>query len=182
MIPSSSARKRRRNPIVATLVTIAIIAAVAFAAVAAIKFIPGLLGESKPGEGHEYPLTAEGYDEPLAHLVLPKGWAGAENPDADAFDVRSPNDVLHATVQVERSSYDQVFNAYIAEHPPTTAQRWELLGSTLPLVHADIDGCVYAVAQASFDVSVTINSCVTEGNAIDDYRPAIGQLLEGVRP
>lgn len=182
MAPTSPTRARR-NPVVVAFVTLAIVSVVAFLGVAAYKVVPGLLGgEAKPGEGAERPLTAPGFDEPLAHIVLPKGWAGATNEETSDFDVRSPNDALHSTAVIVRTSYDQAFQQYKAQHEPTSITRWEMLESGLPLVHADFGDCVYSVVQASFDVSVTINSCVTEGHSIDDYRPAIGQLLEGVRP
>lgn len=185
MASSSGARKQRANPITRTLIVVATIAVLALIAVAAFRFIPPLFaGEPDPtepqGTTHELKLPDSTMRD--ATITIPKGWAAAANDETGDLDVRTPNDALRATVRAVPGTYDQVFDAYVAQHPTSSPTRWEWLASELKIVHADIDGCVFSVVQATPQTSVTVNACPTEGNELETYRVAVGELVEGVRP
>ncbi len=172
---------RRASPTVAALVLIVAAMILALLIGLGFRLVSSWFGTDEDATKQPgFELSAEGFDEALAHLTLPDGWVGATNNSTYAFDVRSPNNILNATLTTTRGVYHEVFHEYLKAHPGAGETKWEILGSGLPIVHTTIDNCNFAAIETEFEVTVTVYSCVDEEADLEDYRPAIGQLLEGV--
>ena len=115
-----------------------------------------------------------------AEAVIPADWVITRESDR-AVVVRTPDGVLQARFDV----VDETLGAALATAETSGSPRSELLASGLTALHADLEGggLVAAVGtpDAATAVRVVIEGDSASGEGLDEYRPAIGELLEGIR-
>jgi hypothetical protein len=143
------------------------------AAVAVPPVIANLSSEVSDGETE----TALGE----VAVVVPADWLITRD-SAGAITVRSPDGALRARLD----ALDETPAAIVAAAEARGPQRTELLASGLTAVHADLDGdrLVAGVGETDAAPSVRVVAVVSvpEGASPTDYRAAIGDLIEGIRP
>lgn len=118
-----------------------------------------------------------------ASVLVPLDWIVVREGDA-AFIARTPDGVLDARVELTAEAANAVIAA-VAD--AASAARAETLASGLAVTHVDTGtgGVVAAVglgAGTATGPSVVVTAAVGDDHAMADYRPALAQLLEGIRP
>lgn len=126
-----------------------------------------------------------------AQVVVPDGWIIIRADDASII-VRTPDDSVSARATVVAAPVQRAMQALV-DAAPRGAQvgdvRTEVLGSGLPAAHADVTGAaddlfaVVTMGQAAGEspvVTVVVDVAAEHDPA--RYRPAVAQLLEGIRP
>lgn len=112
-----------------------------------------------------------------AAVVVPEGWlVSASGPM-----VRTPDAALRVRFDIGEGEAESALAGMIPDAANAGPIRAETLASGLSVVHCDIgEESVYAVVTTSSGESVRIIATVFEPHSIDDYRPALAQLLAGV--
>lgn len=168
-----STARRWEIPLACAAGALVIVGLAGAAAVAVPPVIANLSSEVSDGETE----TALGD----AAVVVPADWLITRDSDA-AITVRTPDGALRARLDALDETPAAIVGAAATEGPP----RVELLASGLTAVHADVDGdrLVAGVGEpdAAPSVRVVAEVSAPEGEAAADYRAAIGDLLEGIRP
>lgn len=154
---------------------------VAFVALAAAAAVPPSLANlaSEVSDGITPVAIAE-----RAEVVVPADWIVIRD-GADALSVRTPDGALHARLDVVTADADAAAAALVAgdEHAGGPA-RSETLASGMTVVHVDTpDGMLAAVSNHLGAESVRVRVTMADGEAesLAAYRPAVGDLLEGIR-
>ena len=116
-----------------------------------------------------------------ASVVVPADWVITRESE-DAVTVRTPDGALRANLE----SVDEKPDEVVADLAAAGAvPRSELLASGLTVVHVDLrDGGVVAgvgAPDAASSVRVVVEVRPPEGGAVQAYRTAISDLLEGIR-
>lgn len=150
---------------------------VAFVALAAAAAVPPSLANlaSEVSDGITPVAIAE-----RAEVVVPADWIVIRD-GADALSVRTPDGALHARLDVVTADAAAVVAG--DEHAGGPA-RSETLASGMTVVHADTpDGMLAAVSNHLGAESVRVRVTMADGEAesLAAYRPAVGDLLEGIR-
>ncbi len=150
---------------------------VAFVALAAAAAVPPSLANlaSEVSDGITPVAIAD-----RAEVVVPADWIVIRD-GADALSVRTPDGALHARLDVVTADAAAVVAG--DEHAGGPA-RSETLASGMTVVHVDTpDGMLAAVSNHLGAESVRVRVTMADGEAesLAAYRPAVGDLLEGIR-
>lgn len=118
-------------------------------------------------------------------VIVPEGWL-VRGAGHDVLTVRTPDGVLTARVAVaegdDSTALDRVAGGLRAEPGADPgAPRHEVLASGADVVHADIGTRGLAAVVGTSSV-VTLAATVEEPARMADYRRAVAELLEGIRP
>lgn len=159
-------------------------AVVVFVAVAAIAAVPPSLENTRSSVSDgASPVRTDAMT-----LVVPAGWVVSRG--LAGVTVRTPDGGL--ATHLDGGAGDDLRGALRAmlDHdlgPVPTATvgpvRAESLASGLDVTHVDVGGdALYAVVATGPDSLVRVVARVAAGRDLADYRAAIGQLLEGIRP
>lgn len=159
-------------------------AAAAFLVLAAVVAVPPSLENARAALADGVASISVGD----AAVVVPKGWVVSEG--AGGALVRTPDGGLSIRMDAvagedPRTVLQVMLDRDLGAVPTATVGpvRTEVLASGLTVVHADVGAdAVYAVVRAREHSTVRMVARAAEGGAIEDYRPALGLLLEGVRP
>lgn len=116
-----------------------------------------------------------------AAVVVPADWILTRG--SDAVTVRTPDGMLHATLNVVEGDAADI----VADVTGSSKNaRSEVLASGMTAVHADVEhpGMVAAVESPDGrrSVRVTVEFRLADEAEVVDYRPAVAELLEGIRP
>ncbi len=102
-------------------------------------------------------------------VVVPRAWT-VQRDGEDAVIVHTPDGGMSARLEAGDRS--------LSEDPSRT----ETLVSGLRVVHTDVGSDAVHAVVATDHGTVRVVATAGEGRRMADYRPALGQLLEGVRP
>jgi hypothetical protein len=168
-----SGAKARRWEIAGALLG-GVLAAAVIALAAATAIPPSMANLSSEVSDGRTPVPLAGG----AAVVVPADWIVVRE-GADAVSVRTPDGALQALLDVVAEDADSVISADELVDGPA---RSEVLASGMTAVHADIPrGVLAAVSLPGGADAVRVRVTFGGGGDLARYRPAIGDLLEGVR-
>ena len=164
---------------VVVLSTLGALLIAAFIVSAAVTAVPPAAANLSSAVSDGSPIALES-DTARGAIAVPAGWVVHRDGDARLV-ARTPDGGLLARVAIVRADAD----AFVEEHADRSGPlRRETLASGLPVVHADAaDGGVVAAVILPGGALVTLTSEITSEAERSDaaYRPALAQLLDGVR-
>ena len=176
-----------RHPWDVVVAFVAAIALVVVIGLAALALVPPAIANvgSEASDG----VTPVGIGDAGASVVVPSGWvvAGGGSP---VVTVRSPDGALTVRLTAARGGLDSALEQAMDDAASATgtdggAPLTEQLRSGSTFVHADVgDRSLAGALAASQDAraSVRLVAGVVDGTTLAVYRPALAELVEGIRP
>lgn len=153
------------------------VAAGAVALALATALPPSLANLSSEVSDGTTPVPIGGH----AEVIVPADWIITRD-GSEALTVRTPDGVLHATLVAMR---EDAAAAVDGTEGVDGVTRSEQLASGMTAVHADLaDGGLVAAVEAPEGrecVQVVVEFRAADADDLAVYRPAVGDLLEGIR-
>lgn len=172
-----------RAPWDSVLAALGAVGVVVFLIVAGVTAIPPILADRDARLSDGVVAVPVGD----AHVVVPSGWI--VTGDAANLGVRTPDTVLSADLTpaegAPRDALQRFLDAELGAVPTATIGpfRGERLASGLTVVHSDVGAdAVFAVVADGETALAAVRARVAPDRERADYRAALGQLLDGVRP